>query len=132
MFKSRTGLRKSTRAEYFCTILPDYVAGTKKNSSLIFIPSRSMLLVSSTIFAIFLRTHLTRVDEGRKCGRPLAIKCKSRTVVGRRGEKSLPCDPGSELRQRGKEERKPNAIKWIQQKKQNKNNSQISKLVELT
>ena len=38
-----------------------------------------------------------RVDEGKKCWSPLAIKLKEGTVAGR-GKKSLLCDPGSEVR----------------------------------
>ena len=46
----------------------------------------------------------TRVDEGRECSSPFAIKMKARTVVGREGE-SLLSDPESEFRL-GKEKEK--------------------------
>ena len=45
------------------------------------------------------RLNSTRVDEGRKSWKSSRDKnAKARTVVGRGGEKSLRCDPGSEVR----------------------------------
>ena len=46
-------------------------------------------------------------------------KCKARTVVGR-GEKSLLCDPGSELTARTEREEKGEHNKWDAQKKNRK------------
>ena len=58
------------------------------------------------------KRNSTRVDERRKSWNLLAIKCKGRTSwVG--SEKSLLCDPGSELRLGGKgENRRAKILKW--------------------
>ena len=65
------------------------------------------------------RRNSTRVDEGkkRKSSSLVAIKKKrkARTVVGR-GEKRLLCDPGSELRPRGREKRRAKVINGMQTK----------------
>ena len=61
-----------------------------------------------------------RVDEGRKGSSLLAIKNKTRTVMGR-GEKSLFRDPGSELylaTEKGKE--KCEEMRWDEQKTKQK------------
>ena len=59
-----------------------------------------------------------RVDEGRKCRNLLWIKMKARTVAGR-GEESLLCDPGSDLRVSWKEREKKMCEdnKWHEKKK---------------
>ena len=51
------------------------------------------------------RHHSMRVNEGRNSWNIPAIKSRSRTIVGWRGEKSLISDPGSELRLRREEEK---------------------------
>ena len=65
------------------------------------------------------KQNSTRVDEGRKCRNLLAIKTKARTVVGR-GEKSLLCDPGSELRLWRERDRSAKIINGMKMKKKKK------------
>ena len=48
----------------------------------------------------------TRVDEGRKSCNLLAIKMQGTNRSGEAGGKSLLCDPGSELRLGGRENRR--------------------------
>ena len=53
----------------------------------------------------------TPVDEGRKSFNLLAIKMRGTNRSGG-GEKSLLCDPGSELRLGGREEMKGEGNRW--------------------
>ena len=65
----------------------------------------------------------TQVDEGRRGKKELKSsrdkKCKARTIVGRR-EKSLLCDPGSELRLGGRENRRAKITNEMENKNKNK------------
>ena len=51
----------------------------------------------------------TQVDEGRNSSCLLAIKMEGTNRSGDGGEKSLRCDPGSELRLGGREKKKKRA-----------------------
>ena len=65
------------------------------------------------------RHNSTHVDEGRKSGKLLTIQMRgtNRRWVG--GEKSLQCDPGSELRLGGREN-KGEDNKWDGRRKKTK------------
>ena len=54
----------------------------------------------------------TQVDEGRNSSCLLAIKMEGTNRSGDGGEKSLRCDPGSELRLGGREKKKGEYNKW--------------------
>ena len=74
-------------------------------------PKTKNPLMSARLPCTVSRRNPTSVYEGRTGWILLVPKCKAQTVVGR-GEKSLLCDPGSELRLGGRGNKKGKDNDW--------------------